>query len=378
MKKNKKRTVAVILCVILALLIGLLATAYGMFREKLQAAGSVQKIGVLQTESMAEETAEHGIYEMEYQGDYGFDKFLEQGGAANSDEMAEYIISFLSGGFYKEGSDKAGSAETEPFGCSTLSVENEKGEQLFGRNYDWEPCDTMIVHTVPAAGYESYSTTCLDFLGFGEDWKPEGFANQYMALAAVYVPLDGMNEKGLCVADLMAGDDEETHQQTDKKNLTTTSAIRLLLDHAATVEEAVTLLNQYDMNSDIRTAHHLSISDAEGNSVVVEYVDGQMQVTDTPVVTNHYLTAGEHFGIGSEQSHTRYDTLVSNLEKCQGTMNLDGVKQNLSEVAQSNFAGEDEMTVWSIVYDKTNLTLTSYFGEDYASAYSYKIEKREQ
>ena len=27
-----------------------------------------------------------------------------------------------------------------------------------------------------------------------------------MVLAAVYVPLDGMNEKGLCVADLMVND----------------------------------------------------------------------------------------------------------------------------------------------------------------------------
>lgn len=376
MRKNKKRTLAVIICVILTLLIGFLIATYAMFREKLQAASSVQKIGTLRTEDQTEE-AEHGIYEMEYQGDYGFGGFLAQGGAASSDEMAEYIISFLSSGFYKDDSEQRNGTETEtkPFGCSTLSVRNGEGEQLYGRNYDWKPCDIMIVHTHPKTGYESYSTACLDFLGFGENWKPEGFANQYMALAAVYVPLDGMNEKGLCVADLMAGDDEETHQQTEKPDLTTTSAIRLLLDHAATVEEAVELLKQYDMNSDIGTAHHLSISDAKGNSVVVEYIDGQMQVTETPVVTNHYLTSGEHFGIGSEQSHIRYDTLVGNLALCQGIMNLDEVKENLSEVAQNNFTGTDEITVWSIVYDKANLTLEYYFGETYDTPYLYEIER---
>ena len=55
-------------------------------------------------------------------------------------------------------------------------------------------------------------------------------------VAAIYVTLDGMNEKGLMVADLMAGDKEQTNQQTEKPDLTTTTAIRLLLDKAATVE----------------------------------------------------------------------------------------------------------------------------------------------
>ena len=47
------------------------------------------------------------------------------------------------------------------------------------------------------------------------------------SITAIYVPLDGMNAKGLVVADLTAGDDEETYQRTGKVNLTTTTAIRL-------------------------------------------------------------------------------------------------------------------------------------------------------
>ena len=48
---------------------------------------------------------------------------------------------------------------------------------------------------------------------------------------------------------------EETHQQTEKPDLTTTTAIRLLLDQAANVDEAVALLGQYDMNSSIGSSH---------------------------------------------------------------------------------------------------------------------------
>ena len=48
------------------------------------------------------------------------------------------------------------------------------GAPLFGRNFDWEECDKMLVHTIPKNGYESIATCNLNFLGFGEDWKPDG------------------------------------------------------------------------------------------------------------------------------------------------------------------------------------------------------------
>lgn len=70
------------------------------------------------------------------------------------------------------------------------------GAALFGRNFDWEECDKMLVHTIPQNGYESIATCNLDFLGFGEDWKPDGsMGDKFMALASVYAILDGMNEK---------------------------------------------------------------------------------------------------------------------------------------------------------------------------------------
>lgn len=84
------------------------------------------------------------------------------------------------------------------FGCSTICVADEHDTVFFGRNYDWEECQTMIIHTVPDGGYESISTCCLDFLGFSEGYAPDGSMMERMqTLAAIYVPLDGMNEKGL-------------------------------------------------------------------------------------------------------------------------------------------------------------------------------------
>lgn len=345
--------VFLIVLAVLVILVGVvLAGAWSMFGDKITAAKSVQKL-------------EDDLYYMEYKGDYGFDEFLAQGGAATDAKMAEYITTFLSNGFWKPESKEV----KKDFGCSTLAVANSAGGQLLGRNFDWKKdCSAIIVHTKPEKGYESISTCCLDFLGFGEGWRPEGMQNQYMALAAIYVPLDGMNEKGLCVADLISGDEAEIHQDTDKADLTIVSAIRLLLDKASTVDEAIALLQQYDMNSSIGRSHHLTISDASGKTVVVEYIDNEMVVTETAVVTNHYLSAGEKFGVGNEESHARFDKLTAMRSEANGIMETEALKDCLANVSYQN------ITQWSIVYDMEALALDFYWQRQYDQPHHFEVK----
>lgn len=347
-----KKGVKILLIVVSAILVTALAAGglgWYIFADKLNAAGSVKKIA-------------DNLYFMEYKGDYGFEKFLEEGGADSEDKMADYIINVMSGGFYKPERE----AVELDFGCSALSVTGEDF-CLMGRNYDWqgEKGNAMIIHTVPHKGYESYSTTWLDFLGFGNGFAPDEFSEKYFSIAAIYVPLDGINEKGLCVADLIAGDNEVTKQNTEKPDLTTTSAIRLLLDNAANVDEAVELLSQYDMNSSIGMAHHLALSDADGNSVVVEYVGGEMIVTETDVVTNHYLSEGEKFGVGDLESHNRF-------EKIEGMKNSVNTTDSMADCMENvSYAG---ITQWSIVYDKINMTLDFYSRRDFSEPLSFDFK----
>lgn len=357
---KKHRIIKIILLVLLALVLLAVAIGYLVFRPQIKAAASVTKL-------------EDGLYTLTYEGDYGFDAFLAQGGAESDSKMADYIIGFLTHGLYSANESEPDAAE---FGCSTLTVRSPEGGVLFGRNYDWEDCDVMLVRTKPENGYASVSTCCLDFIGFGEGWKPEGMANQMMALAAVYVPLDGMNEKGLCIADLMAGDKTATHQQSEKADLTTVSAIRLLLDHAANVEEALALLRDYDMNSSIGSAHHFAISDASGRAVVVEYVENEMLVTETPIVTNHYLTESALQGTGSEQSHLRFDTLTTLLHESGESMDTDALQKSMASVAQSNYPESrgNESTQWTLLCDTDALTLTLYLREQYATPYTYALK----
>lgn len=358
--KKKPKTILKWACgTFAAVLITIAVGAWAMFGTFLTAAGSIEKL-------------EEGLYAMEYIGDYGFADFLSQGGADSDNAVADYLVAFLSRGFYKN--DRQ--VQTGEFGCSTICTQDGQGTVLFGRNYDWEECRAMIVHTVPKDGYESISTCCLDFLGFGEDYAPDGsMMERFQSLAAIYVPLDGMNEKGLFVADLMAGDTEQTHQRTEKPDLTTTTAIRLLLDRAATVDEAVALLRRYDMHSSIGAAHHISIGDASGRSVVVEYVNGEMLVTQTKVVTNHYLCDSEKKGIGSEQSHIRFDTLSA----YAAPANAAQVRDMLESVAQKNYpqtAGSCEKTMWSVVYCPQSQCADFYFAENYGHSYPLRLSGR--
>lgn len=359
MKKSKwKKVIGWICGSIAALLILTVAGLWAMFGTFIVAAESIEKL-------------ENGLYFMEYSGDYGFDGFLENGGAASDGEVAAYLTEYLSHGFYHADAE----VKTGNFGCSTICATSENGGILFGRNYDWEECNAMIIHTKPKNGYESFSTCCLDFLGFGEGYAPDGSMLERMqTLAAIYVPLDGMNEKGLMVADLMAGDDEATHQQSDKPDLTTTTAIRLMLDKGANVDEAISLLKQYDMNSSIGAAHHFSIADASGRSVVVEYVNGEMIVTDTKVVTNHYIADCDKQGVGSEQSHLRFDTL----SEYSGSADEMGVRDMLRSVAQMNYPqtnGSYEKTMWSIVYNPDALCADFYFSENYEQGYGLSLHE---
>ena len=94
---------------------------------------------------------------------------------------------------------------------------------------DWQSCDALVVTSKPSQGYASISTVNLGFIsqaGGGLNRLLE--QNDVRVLAALYAPLDGMNEKGLAVSVNMIQDGASIGQNTDKPDLTTTTAVQLL------------------------------------------------------------------------------------------------------------------------------------------------------
>lgn len=87
--KKKHKTIFKWVCGILtACLVVLAAGGWWLFGSFLKAANSIEQL-------------EDGLYAMEYSGDDGFDDFLARGGAASDRGVADYLVSFLSHGFYK-------------------------------------------------------------------------------------------------------------------------------------------------------------------------------------------------------------------------------------------------------------------------------------
>ncbi len=294
------------------------------------------------------------LYYMEYKGDDGFDGLMAKGGFEKADDMVGYIIEFLSKGHYKPEVETS----KEPYGCSALTVKTPDGSVMMGRNFDFPSAIGLIMHCIPDKGYETITTFNVEFYQFGEDFKPEGFKNQYMCMAGLFVALDGINEKGLAIADLMAGDSIETHQRTSKPDLTTTAAISYMLKNAANVDEALKLLESIDMHSDIGSAHHYAMADVSGRSVVVEYVDNKMVVTESPAVANHYLCE-QKLNVGLTEGDDRYDRLCQRFDQTQGVMSEKQLTDAIATVSQpqrKGFLG----TAWTMVMDLSHPSVTYY------------------
>lgn len=309
-----------------------------------------------------------GLYYMEYKGDDGFDGLMAQGGIAKADQLAGYAIEFLSKGHYKPEI----STSKQAYGCSALTVSTPDGDILMGRNFDFPSAIGVVMHCIPDKGYETITTFNVEFYNFGQDYKPEGFKNQYMALTGLFVALDGINEKGFAIADLMAGDNVETHQNTSKPDLTTTAAIPYMLKNAANVDEALKLLEGIDMHSDIGSAHHYAMADATGKRVVVEYVDNKMVVVESPAVANHYLCQ-QKLNAGLDEGDNRYTTLCERFAETNGVMNQEQLTDAIASVSQperEGFLG----TAWTMVMDLKHPSITYYSHRHFNKPFTFKMQ----
>lgn len=312
---------------------------------------------------------EDGFSLVRHDGDDGFEGFLSQGGASSDREIVAYLAENLLSGFDLDG------IVGGIFGCSTIASENQAGEKLFGRNFDWENCEAMIVASYPENGYASLSTVNMDFITQNVSGAV-GMAlqaDEVKTLAALYAPLDGMNEAGMAVSVNMIQDSSTINQNTGKPDLTTTTAIRLLLNQAADVDEALALLNQYDMHASMGMMVHFALADASGRSVAVEYVDNQMVVIETPVLTNFYLAEGEKQGIGTQQSHERYELLMERLGESK-TMEMPDMRDALDSVSKDNFE-EFASTEWSAVFNLNTGEAWYYHRENYETCYRLQLAK---
>lgn len=356
-KLAPRKVVLRILAVVTVLVVLAGVGVFALFGHEIKTVNSIEKVD------------EYPLYTMNYDGDYGFDEFLQQG-ASSDKELIDFVVKRLMKGLPI-------TINLPDLSCATFNATTPDGDALFSRNFDLSYSPAMLVRTKPDNGYESISMVNLGFLGYGEDKLPESFASSITALAAPYAPLDGMNEKGLAVGVLLI-DTDPTNQQTDKVDITTTTAIRMLLDKCATVDEALDMLQQYDMHSSAKSCYHFQIADASGKSVVVEYINNEFKLVEPGedrymAATNFLLTPGDYdFGGGQD----RYQIIMDGLNASKGVETEESAMDLLGAASQKlhkNARGEDSQTQWSVVYNLDKKTADIVMGMDYDHVHEVKL-----
>lgn len=319
----------------------------------------------MKTLSTLKKVDEYPLYTMTYEGDYGFDEFLKTGASSDRD-IEKFVTRRLLKGLDIDLGITGG-------GCTAFTADSENGGRIYARNFDFSYTPSLLLFTDPEDGYASVSTVNLTYAGYTEDNLPGGFSlSSFMVLAAPYLPFDGMNEKGLAVA-LLAVPEAKGPSDPKRITLNTTTAIRLLLDRAATVDQAVELLDHFNIYFSGGISCHYLISDASGKSVIVEYCDGEMRETEGSgnyQIASNFI-AYNNLGEGGSE-FIRYDAVEKKLGPAGGVISeydAMGLLQSVGVI----WEGEDKLQ-WSVVYNQTDLTGEICAHRNMGGIYSFSLK----
>ena len=314
--------------------------------------------------------AYRGLYYLDYTADYRFDGFLSSGGAASSAQLVQYGMTVFPS--MKLDLSSLG------YGCSAFYALSNDSRAVFGRNFDMDAKNSgsyLIVHTRPEGAYESFSTVNLKFIGInGAPEAPEDDTSPL--LFCPYVPLDGINEKGLSIGVLQLDSSEIRQSAAGKTNMTSTSIIRYVLDYAASTEEAISIFEKCNLNTD-GFAYHYMIGDSTGKGAIIEYVGGKTAVKrfdahdgGTLVCANSFVTDEgiSAYGKPSSDSAKRMSAIERALDGC-------GFELSVENSLHALYSGSQSTTRWSIVFDCTNKTMDIAVNRNTSKFYKFSFEE---
>ena len=256
---SKNKITKVFIGLIIFIMVSL-TTLFIIFRNEIRTIASIRKI------------SDRPIYEMTYYGDYAFDKYLETG-AKTPEELLDFGRKNLAYGLFDVWTNGF-----DTRGCAAFIAQTPDGDVIMGRNFDYYPTIPAVLRTNSKTGHKSISLLSYAFFGWDSQTDDSKLRSKIMTLAAPYVIVDGMNEKGLAVACLTL---QSSRAPVDEEKITLfeSTMLRLMLDKAGTVDEAIELIEQYNVALYNKSPSHYFLADSNGNSAVVEFVYGEKKIT---------------------------------------------------------------------------------------------------
>jgi len=235
----------------------------------------------------------------------------------------------------------------EQWACSLFATFGSGEDTLMGRNFDWDFSPGLLLFTDPADGYASVSMVDLYYLGFGYD-NAFGLTKLTLEdlvelLDAPYLPFDGMNEAGLAVG-MAAVPERGMTPDPEKETVDSLMVIRMILDQAATVDEAVEIIRGINIDWGSGPALHYLIAEASGRSALIEFSDTSIQVIEN----QEPWQAATNFLVSETWTDpavhcSRYGLIAERLGHKEGSVSMEEAMALLEDVAQEN-------TQWSVVY----------------------------
>lgn len=339
------------------------------------------------------------LYEMTYTIDYKLDEALKYD-IDGTERLMLFVAEHL-----LDVKPTAGSQQLSyNAGCSAFACPDTlTGDFLMGRNFDFNHIDpvtkerhmipAIAVHTAPKGGKKSVSFVDGQFVEYESGFYTDGKTDLSMLMALPYLLLDGINEDGLAVSVLKLDGKPTLQQEPGKRKIFTTVAMRMLLDRASTVDEALAMLKEYNMCMDKYpdANYHLFMADAKGDCAIVEYTNPDTALNPDKMevlrgadamrcVTNFYVSpsmADTAHGINkSEHGKKRYEILSESLNEHKYAMTPDEAMALLKSVSQ----GPDDsqlstgFTQWSEVFNLTKRTVTMSILREYDKKFEFGIE----
>ena len=314
------------------------------------------------------------LYTLDCAHDIFLDEMVEKGKAGSIGKMLAFAI--------KRVTKKPVIVKELRSGCSVFTAFNGKSEYIMGRNFDYKDAPCVLVRYAPEKGYKSIGFTDANFFLWGKKKGPKEGKLYARTLLAPYLCVDGINEKGLAVS-VLELKTPPVHQKSGKLPISTSIIIRMVLNYAETVEEALELFKRYDMNDIGGVAYHFVVSDRSGKSVLIEYLNGEMVLFYPESqkgsekflsVTNHFIAKGApepKRGAG----YDRQERIVNTLTEKGGIISEEEAMELLSKVQLDYYhkLGWPVRTLWSAVYNSTNASVNLCVGQNYEETFHFEV-----
>lgn len=298
------------------------------------------------------------FYIAKYHGDYKLNEYKD--GAIQSPND---VVPFFQSLFSELGKPTKLKSLNPPeidLGCSAFYFRDNNDSSIVCKNNEWKRDPILLLKTTPDIGYASFSMVNLNFCDFFQLGSQD-----HNLLLAPYVPLDGMNEKGLAITTLAVHEGSEYSFAPGKLSVGDFNLVRIMLDNCANIDEAITYIDQYNLMPTGLLPIHMLIAD-RNESCIIEFFNGEEHLrrnSNLNYLTN-FLKLKKSDYDNQRGMCNRYQIIENRFENNNKIKTMNDAKQLLKDVMIYSEGFQLPSTIYSVIYCPEELCIMIKIGDE--------------